>query len=349
MIRIRFDDSSIDRTRIAVSPINELVGGLDMVHRERASRAAPWPYTAWVERAREVLRTVPETAPLRVYGQLYGESHNRPTPDVFTPVPSAATQTLPEQLDDLRRTPHAVVREQFAKHYPQELPAFLAPYLDDPDRAFGRLGDALAAFWELTTAAHWPAMRAALDEEVLLRARTLAVAGPEALLSGLSGPAQWERPVLSLSRQHESVLDARGRRLVLVPVLLLQNRMTCSTDHPEILMVSYQARGAAALSEHPAPTDRERDRLARLIGSGRATVLRALTDPTTTTSLAASLGLSSGTVSEHLTVLRQAGAVSRTRFGRQVFYTRRPEGDMLLATFEDSASAEGLGAVEGDS
>ncbi|WP_433550542.1 hypothetical protein ACQP08_21735 [Micromonospora zamorensis] len=129
MIRIRFDDSSIDRTRIAVSPITELVNGLDMVHRERARRAAPWSYTAWVERAREVLRTVPETAPLRVYAQLYGESHNRPTPDVFTPVPSAATQTLPEQLDDLRRTPHAVVREQFAKHYPQELPAFLAPYL----------------------------------------------------------------------------------------------------------------------------------------------------------------------------------------------------------------------------
>jgi DNA-binding transcriptional ArsR family regulator len=346
VIRIRFDDSSIDRTRIAVSPITELVSGLDMVHRERARRAAPWPYTAWVQRAREVLRRVPETAPLKVYAQLYGESHNRPTPDVFTPVPSAANPTLGEQLDELRRTPHAVVREQFAKHYPQDLPAFLAPYLDDPDRAFGRLGDALAAFWELTTAAHWPAMQAALDEEVLLRARTLAVAGPEALLTGLRGAAWWERPVLSLSRQHDSVLDARGRRLVLVPVLLLQNRMTCSTDHPEILMVTYQARGAAALAERPAPPDRERDRLARLIGSGRATVLRALTEPTTTTSLAALLGLSSGTVSEHLSALRQAGAVSRTRFGRQVFYARRPEGDTLLATFEDSASAEELEAVE---
>ncbi|GAA1658678.1 ArsR/SmtB family transcription factor [Actinoplanes couchii] len=342
MIRIRLDDAAIDRTRITVSPILELVNGIEMVHRHRAHPRAPWPYTDWADRAREVLRTVPELAPLRIYAQLYGEEHGRPTPDLFTPVPSAGRTTVTEQLDDLRRTPHAVIREQFGKHYPEGLPAFLEPYRDDPDRALGRLADALAAFWELTIAPHWPAMRAVLDEEVLLRAQTLAVAGPEALLGDVRGPASWERPVLSLPKRKESGLDARGRRLLLVPVLLLQDTMTCSTDHPEILMITYQARGAAALAGPRTPGPHVRGRLDRLIGPGRSTVLRALDRPATTTGLAAALGLSPSTVSEQLASLLTAGVVDRTRAGRHVLYTRRPEGDTLLATFEDPGSPESM-------
>ena len=201
----------------------------------------------------------------------------------------------------------------------------------------------LAAFWDLAIASYWPVMRAALDEEVLLRARTLAANGPDAVLTSLRGPAQWDRPVLSLPKRHESVLPAHDQRLLLVPLILAQEKLTCSTDHPEILMVTYQARGAAVLAPKPAPSRPSRDRLAQLIGPGRAAVLRALTEPSTTTGLAATLGLSPSTVSEQLSSLLETGAVHRSRIGRQVFYGLEPAGAALSALFaEDSDPAEAL-------
>ncbi|WP_305783428.1 ArsR/SmtB family transcription factor [Symbioplanes lichenis] len=340
MIRIHLGDATIDRTRIAISPLLELTHGLELLHRHRDRPQAPWPYTEWAAHAREVLRTVPATAPLRIYAQLYGTEHGRPTPDVFTPVPTGPRPTLGDQLDELRRTPPALVAAQLAKHYPEGVPEFLLPYRDDPARAFGRLADALETFAGLALAPHWPAMRAALDEEVLLRARTLAAAGPEELLTGVRGPAQWDHPVLSLPKRRESVLNARDKRLLLVPVLLLDDQMTVSTDHPEIVMVSYQSRGAAVLAARPAAARPPRDRLAQLIGPGRAAVLRALAGPATTTGLAATLGLAPSTVSEHLTALLAAGTITRTRSGRHVVYAHSPAGATLAALFDDSAPAE---------
>lgn len=324
-----------------MSPLNELVAGLELVHRVRQRRLAPWPYTDWVERAREVLRRVPAVAPLRVYAQLYGAEHARRTPDLFTPVPLAPRPVLAEQVELVRNTSRGVVEEQFARHYPEGLPDFLVPYRYDRDRAFGRLADALTAFWEQAIAPYWPLMRAALDEEVLLRARTLASDGPEAVLIGLRGSARWDRPVLSLPRRYESVLPAHDQRLLLVPLILAQERLTCSTDHPDILMVTYQARGAVVLAPRSAPPRPSRDRLAQLIGPGRAAVLRALAEPATTTGLAASLGLSPSTVSEQLSSLVDTGAVHRSRTGRQVLYGLEPAGTALVALFSGDSDPIG--------
>ncbi|GAA2525944.1 helix-turn-helix domain-containing protein [Winogradskya humida] len=333
MIRIQLGESTLDRTRIAISPLNELVAGLELVHRERANERAPWPYTEWVDRARKVLRDVPETAPLRVYAELYGAEHARRTPDLFTHVPIGARPALAEQVEQLRATPHETVEEQFTTHYPEGLPSFLEPYMYDGERAFTLLADAMLAFWAGALAPYWPVMRAALDEEVLLRARTLAAHGPEAVLTGLRWVARWDRPVLSLPKRRESVLPAHDKRLLLVPLILAQDRPSVSTDHPEILMVTYQARGAAVLARKPVRP--ARDRLAQLIGPGRAGVLRALTEPATTTALAATLGLSPSTVSEQLSSLLETGAVTRSRTGRHVLYELEPAGAALLAQFTD--------------
>lgn len=150
MIRIRVDESTLARTRIAISPLNEVVAGLYLLHRE--PERVPWPYTGWAVRAREVLRTVPLTAPLRLYADLYGQEHARPTPDVFSPVPPSPRPSLADESAVLRRTPQALVAQQFAKHYPHGVPAFLAPYVQEPDRALSRLADGIATFWDLAFA-----------------------------------------------------------------------------------------------------------------------------------------------------------------------------------------------------
>ena len=333
MIRIHLDDATLARTRIAISPFHELVSGLQLLHRHPGP--VPWPYTDWASRAREVLRTTAATRPLRLYGQLYGTNQARRTPDLFNPIPGSAFPGLPEQLTALRGTPAELVREQFGTHFPDGLPEYLRPYLDERDEAFGRLAEGLAVFWELAVAPYWPGMRRALEEEVLVRARSLAADGPAALLADLRGNASWEPPVLTLVRQrrHESRLDAVNQRLLLVPLILAGNRLTVSTDHPEIVMLSYQARGEGVLAPEPEPAP-EQDRLASLIGPGRAKVLRALRAPATTTGLAAALGLAPSTVSEQLTALQAAGVVHRRRSGRRVFYGLEPAGTALLSLLE---------------
>ncbi|MBG0568774.1 ArsR/SmtB family transcription factor [Actinoplanes aureus] len=325
MIRIELDEPTLARTRIAISPLGEAVCSLYLLHRNPGG--APWPYDAWARTARRILETDPATEPLSLYAQLPGAS-----PDFIDPIPETALPTIGEQLERLRETPADVIGEQLDKHYPDgDVPEVLRPFRDDRRAALDRLAGGLAAYWDAAIAPHWPAMRAALDEEVLLRARALAADGPDALLARLHDRIRWERPVLTLVKPLEHSFDAVDQRLLLVPLIFSRGALMCSTDHPEVVMVTYQSRGAAVLAETPAPSvPEDQDRLAVLLGRGRASVLRALTVPATTTALAVALGLAPSTVSEHLTGLQAAGVVHRRRAGRRVLYGLEPAGTALV-------------------
>ncbi|GAA1863221.1 ArsR/SmtB family transcription factor [Asanoa iriomotensis] len=326
MIRIELDAPTLDRTRIAISPLWETVVGLYLI--ERNPHEVPWPYAGWAARARDVLRDLPAAAPIRLYLSALPRS-----PDFLTPIPPGAAPTLDEELHGLCNTPQAVVEEQLDSYYGGDPPDWIRPFRDDPERAFAQVADALAAYWEAAMAPYWPVMRAALDEEVLHRARALAADGPDALLTGLHQRVTWERPVLTLVKHLDYSFNAVDRRLLLIPLIFSAGALMCSTDHPEVIAVSYQARGAAVLAEgrpQPAP-----DRLAILLGRGRAAVLDALSRPSTTVGLAATLGLAPSTVSEHLAALTAAGVVNRRRAGRRVLYSLEPAGTALLNLLGD--------------
>ncbi|WP_433301853.1 ArsR/SmtB family transcription factor [Actinoplanes sp. CA-030573] len=327
MIRIEIDEPTLARTRIAISPLGEAVCSLFLLRRNPAG--APWPYDQWAVRAREILRTHPATAPVRFYFETSSSM-----PDFLDPIPSTSTPTLDEQLAELRATPAELIDEQLRRYAPD--PA-LEPFRRDPRAALDRLADGLAAYWDAAIAPHWPAMRAALDEEVLLRARALAADGPDALLARLHERIVWERPVLTLVKSLEHSFTATDQRLLLVPLIFSRGALFCSTDHPEIVMVTYQARGSALLASMPAPV--ADDRLAILVGRGRAAVLRALVTPATTTSLATALGLAPSTVSEHLTSLLAAGVIHRRRAGRRVLYGLEPAGTALVGLLGDDSAA----------
>lgn len=66
-----------------------------------------------------------------------------------------------------------------------------------------------------------------------------------------------------------------------------------------------------------------------LIGQRRARILRALDRPASILVLAQRMRVSTGGVSDHLHVLRQAGLVTAHREGRYVIYTRTAKGDNL--------------------
>jgi len=320
--------------RIAISPLSELIGALELLHRHGVARV-PWPYTVWAQQAGAVLHSMPASAPLWIYGRLLDLRHRQRTPDVFHPLAASPAPRIEDELDLLCRTPQSAVDAQFTAHCPTGAPGWLATFQHDPARSFAALADSLSAFWQRAMRPFWPRMRAALDEELLLRGRAIATIGPESILSDLRGATRWEQPVLSLPKTRESRMNTAGQRLLLVPTLFADQQVTCSTDHPAVLRLTYQCRGAAVLA--PATqraTATGADRLGTLIGERRALIMRALTTPATTSGLATVLGLPASTVSEQLAALHAAGVLHRRRAGRQVFYGLEPTGHALLAMFD---------------
>ncbi|GIL29389.1 helix-turn-helix domain-containing protein [Actinocatenispora comari] len=328
MIRIELDEPTLSRTRIALSPLWETVCSLHLLHR--TGGRPPYPYQDWARRAVEA---VPATG----IGW-YPAATDGNSPDFLSPIPAGPTPTIADELTALCETDPATIVAQLDRHHPDGEPPALAPFRTDPGAALCRLADQLLAYHERAIEPYWPALHAVLDEELLHRARALATDGADALLADLHDRVRWQRPVLTLVKQldyRERVVD---KQLLLIPLVFSRGGLMCSTDHPRITAVSYQARGAAVLAGEPAEPA-PADRLALLVGRGRATLLRELVAPTSTAMLARRLGLAPSTVSEHLGTLLAAGAVARRRHGRTVLYQVTETGTALLTLLADPASS----------
>jgi DNA-binding transcriptional ArsR family regulator len=179
-------------------------------------------------------------------------------------------------------------------------------------------------------------MRSALEEEVILRARALAAAGPDALFGGLHERVRWQAPTLSLVKSVDYSHRANAQQLTVIPLIFARGALICQICDPKVIAVSYQARGTVALADksraHAAVSiDAPSRRLVALLGRGRAAVLHSLAEPSTTAGLATRLGLAPSSVSEHLSGLADAGMVHRRRVGRRVFYGLEPAGETLVS------------------
>jgi DNA-binding transcriptional ArsR family regulator len=322
MIRIELDEPTLARTRMAISPLWETVNSIYLLDRNRET--VPWPYQSWARHARAVLNSFPPDAAIRVYLDIYR------SPDFLSPIPTVAAPTFEEELAILRSTPDDVVRAQLPEYEDLPYSDRFRRFVDRREESFAALADDLAAYHHAAIAPWWPAMRSALDEEVLHRARSLAMDGPDALLADLHERVRWERPILTLVKPLEQSFQAFDKRLLLIPLIFSRGALTCSTDDPEVVAVSYQARGSALLAETVRDPLPHTDRLVILVGRGRAGVLRALRRPATTAGLATELGLAPSTVSEHLGALTAAGVVHRRRVGRRVLYGLEPAGVALV-------------------
>lgn len=336
MTRVCVAGGAFDRLRLAVSPLWEVVGSLAML--ARWGDELPSPYHGWGARARPALAGAAGTTLLRCFSGPAGR-----LPPFLVPMPRGAEPSIKDQLQQVRTATADRVREELACRFPSGLPAELAAFHTDPAAALDRYVAVLTGYWRAAIWPYWPAMRAALNEEVRERARTLAAKGPRTLLAGLSGSVRWEPPWLSLGDGAAPQPVVRcDRELILVPLLFARGPVLCAVDGVGGVAVAYQARATALFERIPPPLTAGRpqpevvpgDRLAILLGRSRANVLRAVTVPTTTSTLAGALGLSASTVSEHLTALLAAGAVQRRRAGVRVLYELDKVGAALLKYFD---------------
>jgi DNA-binding transcriptional ArsR family regulator len=329
MISVTVGADSLGQLRLATSPLWEAMASVLLLNPDRP---APWPYTAWAESARRALTGRRGADLVRWVHGLRG-----PVPRFVTPVPTVPTPAMDEALDALSRTPADRLRTELA-------PAVVGadPFAGrTPDRWLRWLVDAVADYWAAAVLPAWPVVRTAVQEDVLQRAHTLATRGSAALLGQLDGRVRWEEPNLVISGQPGSATLSCDRRLVIVPLLFGRRMLRWVDDGAGVVALSCQARGAAVLGTAPLGTVNRPDKPARgdrltiLVGRGRAAVLRGLTMPTTTSTLANTLGLSASTVSEHLSALVAANVVQRRRVGGRVLYELDRTGTALLGYLDN--------------
>ncbi len=158
------------------------------------------------------------------------------------------------------------------------------------------------------------------------RLPVLATGGLAEVLGTLHETLAWRDNSLERSwRTGEYSLDGHG--LQLLPSALWTGPPLFCDHSPEFggNTLLYPARPPATAYDE----GRSRD-LAGLLGHTRAAVLHALRTPRSTAELAACVGTSAPSASEHATALRSAGLVQTVRRGRGVNHSLTPLGRSLL-------------------
>lgn len=195
----------------------------------------------------------------------------------------------------------------------------------DTNNLAGRIADLLGEVWAGCVAPEWPRRRAVLQRDVMYRAGMLAAHGWTAAVAGMSKHSEWlAGNAVRYTSQQGPDRHASSAGLQFVPVSMAAGTWLAEQPGVDYALI-YPARGVATPS--PRPGDRAVD---RLLGPGRASVLRQLERPATSSALALELGVSLGTVGGHLAVLREAGLVEGSRVGHQVIYRRTERAEALL-------------------
>ncbi|MEU3750723.1 MULTISPECIES: ArsR/SmtB family transcription factor [Streptomyces] len=322
--------------RIASSRLWEIYGSIGLLAAHRG--LVPWPYAHWAKAARRSLSRSEVTIP----GWLVHlfRTGGGSLPPFLLAVPAEDGPDLSEELATLATVCPSRVRAELEQRFPQGVPAEVRPLYADPAARVAELRAFLPRYWQTALAPYAAALRAATEEDVLRRARTLATEGPEAVLDAVGGIAVPGGVAVP------GVMAVSGvSRLVLVPLLFGRGApfFTSAPDGSEAAL-SYPVEGSAALvgeapAERRADAPVRGDRLEILLGRSRAGVVRALVTPTTTSDLATALGLAPSTVSQHLTALVAAGVVRRHRAGVRVLYELDRPGAVLLRHLDHTRGA----------
>jgi DNA-binding transcriptional ArsR family regulator len=314
MLRYLLTEDDVGSVRFGISPLCEL--GLSL----RAIREpARFPLQlGWLRRTEEA-RAHLDMATLN------GLIDERMwTPDFLNPRPSSPLTRLDDELDVLLATPPDVFRaDLIAVH--GRIPDVFA---GSTSAALRRIVRALRQLWDTCLEPYWPRMRAVLEADVVHRGRQIAQTGVAGMLNGLSSRIDYDRGVVSVrlatAADREQAIDGNG--LTLVPTMFTRRASAPIGDGPP--MILYSARGQGALWEaervaNPAA-------VAAVLGETRASLLAALGDPASSTELGVRLGVTASAVNQHLRVLRDAGLLVSTRYGRSVLYLRSELGTALI-------------------
>lgn len=319
--------------RFAISPLYETVTALGVL---RHGDDPGSPLRGWVRWARERMSQHPLSTPLAAALAF----SDRPTyPEFITPAPGSLWTTIDDELDTLVRTPREAVRASVDRVWQGVEPSHTVLRLRDHS---GEVLPALAAelhgAYLLLIAPHWPRMHALLEADVAFKARRIAQGGFDAVFARLHPEARWDGATLRVGSARARRAELSPGGLVLSPSVFVWPGLTVKFNSSTQTAIRYPARGVGSLFAESAGD--QPAGLERLIGAGRARVLRELASPATPTDLAATLAVTPSAVTQHLRVLRDGGLVSASRVGRAVVYALTDAGAAVLGMSARSAQAD---------
>jgi DNA-binding transcriptional ArsR family regulator len=315
MLRYLMTEDDVGSVRFGISPLCEL--GLS-VRAFRDPSLFPLQL-GWLRRTEEARSRLDQRV-------LMGLIDDRLwTPDFLNPRPTSPLTRLEDEFRALAETPPEVFRADLVAvhgHVPDV-------FAGSPERALSRIIATLHRLWETCFEPYWPRMRAVLEADIAFRGRQIAQSGVAAMLNQLSPRrVEYEHGVVVVHLRDPAprtqAIDGGG--LTLVPTMFTRRASAPVGDGPPMIMYSARGQGALWETEHVANPAA----VAAVLGETRAALLMALADPASSTELGVRFGVSASAVNQHLRVLRDAGLLVSTRYGRSVLYLRSELGSALL-------------------
>ncbi|MGW6936552.1 MarR family transcriptional regulator [Lentzea sp. NPDC054927] len=316
MLRVHFTAEDLARVRVAPGP-DPMWEILLSLHVLRQRSATP-VFGSWRATVRTTLpddaRWLMQLAPPVGY-----------SPDFLTP--TAGSCALDAGIDAVLSTPVASLRADLAQLDHQHRLDPRTHLLASGDVAtLDSLGEALRTYHRRALAPIWDDIRAVVEAERAVRARSFLDSGCEGMLAALHPTISWTPPVLSIeSRFPQRDVHLHGQGLVLVPSYFCWERPIMLRDQSRSPVLVYPV----ARDLHV--TSAGKRSLEALLGRTRAAALVVIAGGCTTTELARRLGISAASASAHATVLRDAGLAVAQRHRNSVLHTASALGVELLA------------------
>lgn len=334
MLTWELDAADLLRTRFALSPIAEL----DSLLRKLAGLSPEALPATWAARLRETFEQLRATTALDAVLALKTRHYE---PCFTAPPPTATSHTFDEEMAIVRATSLKDAREEidYCLRLRPCRDARVRRLLESPD-IVEHVAEALEAAWNRLLAPDWPRLRAICEGDIVHRLGQLGRDGWVSTLDHLSPRVRPSGHYLHVPRNKPSrYVPSDGLGLTLVPSVTLWPRVAIFADPAWPKAIIYSARGSSAFWESPPAQDNSA--LGALIGRTRSRILIALDEPASTTQLAHRLGVATGAIGDHLSVLLRAALIVKARSGRTVLYQRTPLGDAVAGSTPGDSDSPG--------
>jgi DNA-binding transcriptional ArsR family regulator len=277
---------------------------------------------------RRTLRAAAPAATSRVVGPLFTPAYSQ-VPDCVTMTGSLPGNGIDAMFDELAELPADRLTGELEADFGGTVPAQWQPVVDDPRRFIADYVAVMRGLWQ-AFAPVWERARPLLDRETE-RVGVATVTGRlDAVLSGLSPRTGLDGTTMLLPDPNPMVADLERRPVALVPLVSGSRASVFSIDREDLVWIGYPLPGLGHLWEERPPPGAHSDRLALVLGSVRAEILRRAGQVGQMSDVAAGLRCSASTATYHCAQLAKAGLITRERQGRQVRLRRTARGDALV-------------------
>lgn len=326
MITLQLSPSDIERVRFSYSPLIEVVSSFKLLQTPDIQAG----YERWVTETRRKFAHID-------FPYMHATIlPHRYIVDFLTPTPTKPMINFEDEIDRVREASDDLIRKnvEFAAAVGGMTPT-RALFLEHPRESLECLIEEVRFYWQQAIEPYWPQLATLLENDLLYRARALALYGIDAMFTDLSDRLEYRRGAILIHKDNKphypASFELEGAGVQLVPSAFAVCGGMWQVVPEYTPMLIYQTRGLGLWRDTSAtPSD---EALQLTLGTSRARLLQALAEPAHTNDLAQRLSLTAGAVSQQLGRLSQAGLIESYRSGSKVFHRLSNRGERLMDVF----------------